>query len=92
MKTVDARMTEEEKATLASLIGKRFDECQCDEFHFNPSVYQMVAIYVDSIPYLIENASRPLDYQPVPRLLWGGGRLSPHDKEGRARCRCFSNS
>lgn len=35
MKTVDARMTEEEKATLASLSGKRFDEYRCDEFHFN---------------------------------------------------------
>ena len=62
MNIVDTKLHAEEKTALASMVGRRLDKYRCDEFHFSPSVYQMVAVYVDGTPYAIENTTEVLDY------------------------------
>ena len=62
MKVIDTRFSVDEKLALQSLIGKRFNSYQCDEFLFRPSVYQLVGMSIGHKTYVLENVAKPLDY------------------------------
>lgn len=62
MKSLDLRMTEQEREILSKLIGGTLDFYQCDEFHFRPAVCQVVYVGVGGECFALRNQARVVDY------------------------------
>ncbi|MBQ9022162.1 MAG: hypothetical protein IJ113_09190 [Eggerthellaceae bacterium] len=62
MKTVDVRISQEERNLLASVVGKQFTKYRCDKIMFRPAVYQALGAFFDGLILSVENEAQPLDY------------------------------
>ena len=62
MKTVDVRISQEERKILASIVGKEFTKYRCDKIAFRPAVYQAIGAFFDGLTLSIENEAQALDY------------------------------
>ena len=77
MKTIDIRLNEQEKHLIRSLIGKRLQSYQHDEFRFTPTSTQAIEIVMEGdIPYYLYSFVEEQDYFGVNEdvAVWSFGK------------------
>ena len=50
---ITTSFSEQEINVFKSMIGKQFTKFKCDPFLYSPTVYGVVGIYIDNIPFRI---------------------------------------
>jgi len=63
---IDKRFSRETMLLLQGLIGKRFENYECDPFRFSSMVYKIVGFQIDGLSYLLKNEIAAQHYFGAP--------------------------